>query len=133
MQMMTQQQVQDINNKCKNNWKFDVMYFKFHQEKELIKRINIDDESYLEFNLGYNSQNQIQLRISKFYTQKHIGTATSEGIGKSKVLEETSYKRKGINNLIIKTQSLTDEELLKINTETKVDSGYGIIMPSQVF
>lgn len=132
MQMMTQQQVQDINNKCKNNWKFDVMYFKFHQEKELIKRINIDDESYLEFKLGYNYKNQIQLRISKYYTQKHIGTATSEGLGKSKVLEETSYKRKGINNLIIKTQTLTDDELLKINTETKVDSGYGIVMPSRI-
>lgn len=132
MQMMTQQQVQDINNKCKNNWKFDVMYFKFHQEKELIKRINIDDESYLEFKLGYNYKNQIQLRISKYYTQKHIGTATSEGLGKSKVLEETNYKRKGINNLIIKTQTLTDDELLKINTETKVDSGYGIVMPSRI-
>ena len=132
MQMMTQQQVQDINNKCKNNWKFDVMYFKFHQEKELIKRINIDDESYLEFKLGYNYKNQIQLRISKYYTQKHIGTTTSEGLGKSKVLEETNYKRKGINNLIIKTQTLTDDELLKINTETKVDSGYGIVMPSRI-
>ena len=132
MQMMTQQQVQDINNKCKNNWKFDVMYFKFHQEKELIKRINIDDESYLEFKLGYNYKNLIQLRISKYYTQKHIGTATSEGLVKSKVLEETSYKRKGINNLIIKTQTLTDDELLKINTETKVDSGYGIVMPSRI-
>ena len=108
------------------------MYFKFHQEKELIKRINIDDESYLEFKLGYNYKNQIQLRISKYYTQKHIGTATSEGLGKSKVLEETSYKRKGINNLIIKTQTLTDDELLKINTETKVDSGYGIVMPSRI-
>ena len=132
MQMMTQQQVQEINNNCKNNWKFDVMYFKFHQKKELTKRIIIDDESYLEFNLGYNSQNQIQLRISKYYTQKHIGTATSEGLGKSKVLEETSYKRKGINNLIIKTQNLTDDELLKINAETKVINN-GIFVPSSEF
>lgn len=132
MQMMTQQQVQEINNNCKNNWKFDVMYFKFHQKKELTKRIIIDDESYLEFNLGYNSQNQIQLRISKYYTQKHIGTATSEGLGKSKVLEETSYKRKGINNLIIKTQNLTDDELLKINAETKVINN-GIFVSSSEF
>ncbi len=132
MQIMTQQQIQEIDNKCKNNWKFDVTYFKFHQEKTLIKRIKIDDESYLEFKLNYNSKNQIYLHISKFYTQKHIGTATSEGMGKSKVLEETMYKRKGINNLIIKTSSLTDEELLKINAETKVIDN-GIFAPSPVF
>ena len=132
MQMMTQEQIQEIGNKCKNNWKFDVTYFRFHQEKTLIKRIIVDDESYLEFQLGYNYKNQIQLRISKYYTQKHIGTATSEGMGKSKVLEETSYKRKGINNLIIKTSSLTDDELLKINAETKVIDN-GIFAPSPVF
>ncbi len=132
MQMMTQKQIQEIDNKCKNNWKFDVTYFKFHQEKTLIKRIKIDDESYLEFKLNYNSKNQIYLHISKFYTQKHIGTATSEGMGKSKVLEETMYKRKGINNLIIKTSSLTDEELLKINAETKVIDN-GIFVPSPTF
>ena len=132
MQMMTQQQEQEINDKCKNNWEFNTTYYVYHQEKTLIKRIIIDDESYLEFTLGYNSQNQIQLRISKFYTQKHIGTAISEGLGKSKVLEETSYKRKGINNLIIKTQNLTDDELLKINAETKVINN-GIFVPSSEF
>ena len=130
--MITEQQIQEINNKCKNNWEFDTTYYMYHQEKTLIKRIIIDDESYLEFTLGYNSQNQIQLRISKFYTQKHIGTAISEGLGKSKVLEETSYKRKGINNLIIKTQNLTDDELLKINAETKVINN-GIFVPSSEF
>lgn len=132
MQMMTQQQVQEINNKCKNNWEFNTTYYLCHQEKTLIKRIIIDDENYLEFKLGYNYKNQIQLRISKYYTQKHIGTATSEGLGKSKVLEETSYKRKGINNLIIKTQTLTDDELLKINAETKVINN-GIFVPSSEF
>ncbi len=132
MQMMTQKQIQEIDNKCKNNWKFDVIYFRFHQEKTLIKRIIVDDESYLQFQLGYNYKNQIQLRISKYYTQKHIGTATSEGMGKSKVLEKTMYRRKSINNLIIKTQTLTDEELLKINAETKVIDN-GIFAPSPVF
>ncbi len=132
MQMMTQKQIQEIDNKCKNNWKFDVTYFRFHQEKELIKRIIVDDESYLQFQLGYNYKNQIQLRISKYYTQKHIGTATSEGMGKSKVLEKTMYRRKSINNLIIKTQTLTDEELLKINAETKVIDN-GIFVPSPTF
>lgn len=132
MQIMTQEQIQEIDNKCKNNWKFDVTYFKFHQEKTLIKRIKIDDESYLEFKLNYNSKNQIYLHISKFYTQKHIGTATTEGMGKSKVLEEISYKRKGINNLIIKTPSLTDDELLKINAKAKVINN-GAFIPNAVF
>ena len=129
---MTQKQLQEINYKCKNNQEFNTTYYVYHQEKTLIKRIIIDDESYLEFNLGYNSKNQIQLHISKYYTQKHIGTATSEGLGKSKVLEETSYKRKGINNLIIKTQNLTDDELLKINAEKKVINN-GIFVPSSEF
>lgn len=133
MATMTKKQIEEINNKCKNGWKFDVVYFVYHEEKTFIKKIKQNDEYYLEFRLYYNSQNQISLHISKYEYSKDKKTATTKGMGKDSILEETKYSRKNINNLIIITQRLTDEELLKINAETKVSSGYGLILQSEEF
>lgn len=50
---------------------------------------------------------------------------------KSKVLDETSSKRKNVNNLITFTKNLNDEKLLDINKNTKVSGGYGLIVESE--
>ena len=55
------------------------------------------------------------------------------GLGKNTIIEEIPSKRKMLNNLIEYTSSLSNEELLKINQNTKVSSGYGLIMPSEDF
>lgn len=133
MATMTKKQIEEINNKCKNGWEFDVVYFVYHEEKTFIKKIKQKDEYYLEFRLHYNSQNQISLHISKYEYSKDKTTATTEGMGKETMLNETKYSRRNVNNLIIITQRLTDEELLKINAETKVSSGYGLILQSEEF
>lgn len=133
MESMTRKQIQEINNKCCNNWKFDTSYFVYHSEKTLIKKFKVDDIGYLQCNLYYNIQNQLTLHISKFEYAKDKETASTEGLGKIIILDVKRHKRKIFNNLIAFTDKLTNDELLKINAETKTSAGYGLILQSKDF
>lgn len=133
MVKITNKQIQKINTMCKNGWKLDIDYYIYHNEKTLIRKVTIDDENFLEFALRYNYKNQVSLHISKFYQEKGKPYASTSGLGKSKVLEETQAKRKNVNNLIGFTNYLTDEKLLEINKNTKPSTGYGLIMQSEDF
>lgn len=117
---MEEKQIENINNKCMNDWKLDIQYYVYHKEKILLKQIKLDDENYLEFTLRYNYKNQISLHISKFHHKIGEYFACSKGLGKSKILDETQVKRKNVNNLIEFTKFLNDEECMKINTEMQV-------------
>lgn len=118
MAKITREQIQKINNKCKNGWELDIQFFIFHNEKTLKKIIELDEEHYLEFKIDYNFKNQIVLFINKFYHKLGEDYATSNGLGKKKMLEETPTSRKSINKLIEYTETLTDEQLMQINSET---------------
>ncbi len=120
MPKITKQQIENINKKCMNDWRLDVQYYLYHSQKTLIKQIRLNDENYLEFTLRYNYKNQISLHISKFHHRQGDYFASSEGLGKSKILYETQATRKNINNLIEFTNSLTDDECMRINAETQV-------------
>lgn len=120
MARITREQVIKTNEKCMNEWRLDVEYYLFHSEKTLIKQIKLDDEHYLEFRLNYNYKNQISLHISKFYHKEGDYFASSNGLGKRKILDETQATRKNLNNLIDFTNSLTDDECMRINAETPV-------------
>lgn len=51
---MNRKKVETINSKCHNNWKFDVVYFIYHKERELIKKVKLEDNTgYLECRLFY--------------------------------------------------------------------------------
>lgn len=54
-------------------------------------------------------------------------------MGKNKILDETSVKRKDIKKLILLTKELTDEKLLEINKNTPLATGYGMILQSEDF
>lgn len=120
MAKITREQIQKINSKCKNGWELDIQYFIFHNEKTLKKIIKLDEEHYLEFKIDYNYKNQIVLFINKFYHKLGENYAMSNGLGKKKILEETPVSRKSINKLIEYTETLTDELLMQINSETDV-------------
>lgn len=132
MGKITREQIQKINNKCMNDWKLDVEYYIYHKEKTLVKQIKIDDENYLEFALRYNYKNQISLHISKFFHEQGKYYATSNGLGKSKILDNTKVKRKNINDLIEYTKQLNDSELLEINKNTQVTKN-SIFVESEEF
>lgn len=120
MPNITKQQIQKINEKCQNDWQFDVEYYLFHNQKTLIKQIKLDEEHYLEFALRYDYKNRISLHIGKFEHKPNAYFASSNGLGKSKILDETPATRKNLNVLIDITKTLNDEECLKINAETQV-------------
>ena len=120
MARITREQVIKTNEKCMNEWRLDVEYYLFHSEKTLIKQIKLDDEHYLEFRLNYNYKNQISLHISKFYHREAHYFASSNGLGIIKILDETHATKKNLNNLIDFTNSLTDDECMRINAETPV-------------
>lgn len=120
MGKITQEQIKTINSKCMNDWGLDVQYYIFHNEKTLLKHIKLDDENYLEFALYFNYKNQIQLHISKYHHKEGDYFATSQGLGKSRLLDNTEYTRKSINNLIDFTKTLNDEKLMTINAMTEV-------------
>lgn len=133
MAKITQERVQKINQICCNEWIFDTRYYLFHSENRLIKNIELDEENYLEFALGFNYDNQITLHISKYHHKKDEAFATSRGLGKSKMIDETKYKRKNINRLIEYTPHLGNEKLLEINKNTPISKGYGVIVASEEF
>lgn len=133
MGKITKQEILKINNKCFNDWSLDVEYFIYYNEKTLIKQIQIDEENYLEFALRYNYNKKISLHISKFYHKKNENYASTSGLGKSKVLDETPAKTKNVNKLIELTKILNDEELLKINENTQVIKSGGLFIASEEF
>ncbi len=133
MGKITKQEILKINNKCFNNWSLDVEYFIYYNEKTLIKQIQIDEENYLEFALRYNYNKKISLHISKFYHKKNENYASTSGLGKSKILDETPAKTRNVNKLIELTKILNDEELLKINENTQVIKSGGLFIASEEF
>lgn len=120
MARITREQIQKINEKCSNQWELDVEYYIFHNEKTLIKKIDLDNEHFLEFTLRFNFKNQISLHISKFHHKQNDYFASSTGLGKSRLLDNTEYNRKSVNELIKFTKNLNDEELMTINAMTEV-------------
>ena len=133
MGKITTQEILKINNKCFNNWSLDVEFFIYYNQKTLIKQIQIDEENYLEFALRYNYNKKISLHISKFYHKKNENYASTSGLGKSKVLDETPAKTRNVNKLIELTKILNDEELLKINENTQVIKSGGLFIASEEF
>ena len=125
MANITQEQVNRINNKCKNDWHLDIQYYLNWSEKILIKRINLDADSYLEYTLSYNLHNQIYIRIQKYYIEN--GCGVSSGLGKTLIIDETIYARKNINKLIEYTDKLNNTELMIIKDTAKIVDVTGMV------
>lgn len=130
---LKKEQIVKLNSSCRNDWQLDVQYCLMHGEKTLIKRIDLDEQNFLEFRLEYNSENQTQVRISKFFHKPEEVFATTSGMGKSKILDNTPVARKNINKLIEYTKELTNEKLLEINNNTETSKSNGMILQSEDF
>ena len=133
MASISKAQIQKINNACSNDWELDTLYYLSHIEKTLIKRIDLDEEYYLQFRLEYNSYNQIIIRINKYKIDKNTGFGVSYGQGKNKTLVENQAKRKNISNLIELTHELDNNKLMEITQSASISSGYGIMVESEEF
>lgn len=133
MPSIKKEQILKINNACSNDWELDTFYYLSYGEKTLIKRIELNEESYLHFKLEYNSSNQIKIRIDKYNIDKATGFGVSQGQGKHKILVEIQAKRKNINSLIELTHELDNNKLMEINQSVSISNGYGMIEESEIF
>lgn len=130
---LKKEQIVKLNNSCRNDWQLDVQYCLMHGEKTFIKRIDLDEQNFLEFRLRYNSHNQTEIHISKYFHKPEEAFATTSGLGKTAILDDTAVKRKNVNKLAEYTKELTDEKLLEINENTEVSKSNGLILQSEDF
>lgn len=130
MASLTREQLQKINESCSNEWRLDIQYFMFHNEKQLTKNIELENNYFLSFKLYFDRNNQITLHISKNLRQE--GYSTSEGLGKFKRLDSTMFARKNLKELYKYTEILNDEKLLEINANTEVYKS-PMFVPSENF
>ena len=114
------QKAREITSKCFNEWEIDYQYLLYHNEKQLQKTIYLNDEKteYIRYRLYFDFENKIMLNWNKGKIENGFGV--SQGFGKHKIIDETTYTRKSINKLIELTESLTDEILNNYNKETSV-------------
>lgn len=79
MANITKAEVEKINGKCKNDWKFDTYYFMLHSgEKMLSKKIDIDETHFLKCQL-YFSERYERFRKVGLEITLHIGYFTHTG------------------------------------------------------
>lgn len=117
MKPMTKREIEQINNKCSNNWKFDLLYFIYRNQKNLIKKVRMPDETgYFQFRLCYNNENQVTLNMREFryFPAENV---TVENTDRNIVLKENTYKKRNLHNLILSTLELNDNRLIALNNQ----------------
>ena len=114
--VITKKQVQEINNKCSSDWKFDTEFYIFHSMKTLSKKLKIDDTGYFAFRLDYNNENQVTLNIKRFNYKDGVSVAEK---AKNIILDKKVYSRISPSKLLDFADKLTDDELLKLYAENK--------------
>lgn len=119
MATITQEQITSVNSKCSNGWVLDTFYYAGFGEKTLQKRVKIDNQHFFEFKLRYNSDNQVELHISKYFQETEDTLPVTSGLGKNIILEEIPVKRKSVNNLTAITEKMTEQKLLELEKETQ--------------
>lgn len=106
---------------CKNGFKFDIRYYLYHNEKTLIKRIKLDDKTYLEVHLmfynNYENYRQvgyyINVNISKWNIEEN-GMATSQGLGISYKLNDEIYQKRSFKELQRATEHINNDLIMSI-------------------
>ena len=89
MANITREQVQKINEKMHNNWKFDLMHYLSNSgDKSATKRIELDEKHFIEaalwFSKKYENFRPVGLEITlniSYYTAVGNGLASSSGMG----------------------------------------------------
>lgn len=105
---------------CKNDFKFDIRYYLYHNEKTLTKRINLDDKTYLEVHLMFYNKYEnyrqvgyyININISKYYIEGEM--AVSHGLGISYKLNETVYQKRSFKELQKATAYINNDLVMSI-------------------
>ena len=121
MASITRAEVEKINGKLANGWKFDIHHFLMHSgEKTVCRTINLDDTHYIQASLWYSETYknfrrdglEITLHMARF-TRTGNGMATSSGLG---LFRRIPYEksRKSFANLEKLTAVIDDKYIMDI-------------------
>lgn len=121
MANITKAEVEKINGKCKNDWKFDTYYFMLHSgEKTLSKKIDIDETHFLKcqlyFSERYERFEKVGLEITlhiAYFTHTGGDFASSSGLG---IFRTINYEkpRRSFADLEKLTEIIDDQYILDI-------------------
>ena len=87
MAQITKEQVNKLNSKLANNWKFNLKSFLMHQgEKSIVKMIDIDDQHFIRASLYFDEsyrtfEKKIEINLNISLWTRTGDMATSEGLG----------------------------------------------------
>ena len=116
MASIKREKVEKINAECKNDFKFDLMCFLMHNENQLKKKIQINDNTYVIASLYFRrdiatDKNVIVLHLSEYTND------VSYGLGKFIEITEPIYNRKSIKELQKMTEKIDNEMILDLYKE----------------
>ena len=87
MAQITKDQVNKLNSKLVNGWKFNLKSFLMHQgEKSIVKTIDIDERKFIKASLYFNErynryEKAIEINLNISLWTRAGDMATSEGLG----------------------------------------------------
>lgn len=113
MKNLTKQEIIKMNEKCENNFEFDIQYYYTTEEKTLVKTVNIDENFSYEIRLRHEKISQdafdVELVISKY---KKLSDKTFQLVSDFNRFKLNKIsKKKFIKTLQESTKLLNDEAL----------------------
>ena len=117
---ITREQIKKWESECKNDFKFDVQYYIFHNEKTLEKIIKLDETNFLKVHLMFYNKYEdykqvgyyINVNISKWHNDGSM--SVSHGLGINYKLNNEIYQKRSFKELQKATEMITDEIIMSI-------------------
>ena len=87
MAQITKEQVNKLNSKLANNWRFNLKSYLMHQgEKSIVKMIDIDDRHFIRASLYFDEsyrtfEKKIEINLNISLWTRAGDMATSDGLG----------------------------------------------------
>lgn len=125
MANITREQINKLNSKCSNGFRFDLNYFLFHNEKVFEKRIKIGENKILVAKLMFydrwDTEQRKQLNIPTIHLAEYLdkgSVMSSSGLGYF-ITIAPSVERKNTNMLASFTKDYDDAAILKMYEDSK--------------
>lgn len=135
MPSISAKQIMSANAKMRNGWQLDVKYYVTHGEKQAIKRIRLDDHSFVEAALymqegrdkthyGCSSgKYHVALHMNIYHERDNSPFATGYGLGQFVNVSTEEYPVRKFAAVQKMTANFKDEDVLKLLDPTKLKAG----------
>lgn len=132
MRSITIKKIKEINEKCKNGFRFDTEHFRMTGDKHLSKCIKIAEDKVIKATLYFREEikgyqetgNSIPVLNVSVFTKSKESVLWSSGLGKFHSFHQNKVKRKNLSVLIDLTQEITDEMISELAVDNCNESIY---------